>query len=183
MENRSLYDPDRETVGAIYRNAALKNKEETVTIGDLTNELMSSLVEDLNETIVDASLEFGGSPFYVIVHEKKDMQMPRAILRRMIKTLKRPYPEDDTVVFHVEDPKNNIIKFCWCLPHWSEMDNMLANETLFDPDLILQIRAWKSLDLYHFGFTKDPLGNWMANPFWKDKDMGQPKVAVKIYSA
>lgn len=181
MENQSRYDPERKTVGAIYRDAAMRNKEETVVVGDLTNEMMSSLVEDLNETIVDGTLEFGGKPFYIIVHEKKDAQMPRAILRRMLKSSKRPYPEDDTLVFHISDPVNGVIKFCWCLPHWSEMDNMLANEGLFDPNLIQEIRAWKRVDLYHFGFTKDQMGNWMPNPLFEDKPMGESKQQFKLY--
>ena len=43
MENQSKYDPDRKTVGAIYRDAALAVKPgETVENGDLTRELQSS---------------------------------------------------------------------------------------------------------------------------------------------
>ena len=170
MENQSRFDPSRKTVGAIYRDAALNNKEEFVTNGDLTAELQSSLVEDLNETIVDGTKEFEGKPFYIIVHEKKDMQMPRMILRRMLKSLKRPYPEDDTLVFYV-NPQYNDVRFCWCLPHWSEMYNMLENPTLFDPAMIEQIKAWKRIDLFHFGFMKDEMGNWIANPRWEDKKL------------
>lgn len=170
MENQSRYDPSRKTVGAIYRDAQLNNKEEFVTNGDLTNELMSSLVCDLNDTI--QSNPYDGSPFYIIVHEKKDLQMPHMILRRLLTMKKRPYPEDDTVVFWV-NPKSAEVRFCWCLPHHTEMDNMLANENLFDKEMIKQIKAWKQVDLYHFGFTKDPIGNWMANPAYKDQKMEQ----------
>lgn len=168
MENQSLYDPSRKTVGAIYRDAQINNSEKFVTNGDLTNELMSSLVDDLNETI--QSRPFGDESFYIIIHESKDMQMPRLLRRRMIKMKKRPYPEDDTIVFHV-DPKTNIVKFSWCLPHWSEMDNMLSNENLFDQELIAQIKAWKRVDLTYFGFHKDEMGNWKANPKNKDQEM------------
>lgn len=83
---------------------------------------------------------------------------------------KRPYPEDDTVVFWC-DPKSNEVRFCWCLPHWSEMDNMLNNEMLFDKEMIGQIKAWKNVDLYHFGFAKDEIGNWIANPKYQDKKL------------
>lgn len=170
MENQSRYDKSRKTVGAIYRDAQLAPHDTHVTNGDLTNEVMSSLVEDINETVVDGTKEFEGKPFYITIHEKKDRQMPRAILRRIIKTLYRPYPEDDTVVFWV-DPIPNEIRFCWCLPHWSEMDNMLANANLFHVDLINELRAWKRLDLWHFGFCKDEIGNWMANPHFEDKPL------------
>jgi hypothetical protein len=181
MENQSKYNPDRKTVGAIYRDAQINNKEQFVTNGDLTNEVMSSLVEDLNETI--QSNPYEGRPFYITVHEKKDLQMPRAILRRMLTSLYRPWPEDDTVVFYV-DPKFSDVRFCWCLPHWSEMDNMLNSHHLFNKEMITQIKAWKNFDLYHFGFTKDDVGNWIANPSWKDAKMERrlPKVDILVAS-
>lgn len=175
MENQSKYDPSRKTVGAIYRDAQIQNTEKSITNGDLTNEMMSSLVCDLNDTIT--SDPFEGRPFFIIVHEKKDLAMPRMILRRMLTGEKRPYPEDDTMVFSV-DPKSNDVRFCWCLPHWSEMDNMLENEALFDPKLIEKIRAWKRIDLHHFGFRKDPMGNWEANPFWEDMPMKEERFQI-----
>lgn len=176
MENQSKYDPSRKTVGAIYRDAAINNTETHITNGDLTNELMSSLVEDLNDT--SASKPYGDKDFYICVHEKKDLQMPRAILRRIITSLYRPYPEDDTVVFWV-DPPSNTIRFCWCLPHWTDMENVLMNPNLFDKDYVREIKAWKNLDLYHFGFTKDAEGNWTANPNWKDKELKNRSNIIK----
>jgi len=176
MENKSWYDPDRKTVGAIYRDAALACKEgATVENGDLTRELQKSLVDDINDCI--NSLPFGKKPFYITVHEKKDLQMPRAILRRLITTRYRPYPEDDTIVFYVE-PETNIVEFCWCLPHWSEMDNMLANESLFESEMIQQIKAWKDFNLWKFGFCKGDMGQWIANPNYKDKKMEATKQKI-----
>jgi hypothetical protein len=177
MEHQSLYDPSRKTVGAIYKEAQENNTEKFVTNGDLTNELQSSLVSDLNDTI--KSNPNDGKPFYITVHEKKDLQMPKMILRRILTTKYRPYPEDDTIVFWV-DPSSNTVRFCWCLPHWSEMDNMLENEWLFEKEMIEQIRAWKRIDLYHFGFTKDEMGNWHANPNFEDKRMGEKDSGIRI---
>ena len=164
MENRSKYDPSRKTVGAIYRDAQINNTEKSVKNGDLTNELMSSLVEDLHDTI--NSKPYGDDSYYITVHEKKDLQMPRAILRRILTSKYLPYPEDDTLVFYVNQ-KTNEVHFCWCLPHWSEMDNMLANENLFDKDLISTLKAWKKVDLYPFGFCKGPMGEWIPNEHFK----------------
>jgi hypothetical protein len=145
----SLYDPSRKTVGALYRDLQMKEKREQVTVGDMTNELQSSLVVDLNETI--ESKPHGDRDFYITVHESKDLQMPSLIRRRMLTSIYRPYPEDDTLVFW-SSPKSCDVRFCWCLPHWSEMDNMLMNESLFEPDLIKEIKAWKkskvTLQLY-----------------------------------
>ncbi|HEY3527483.1 MAG TPA: hypothetical protein VGK47_14905 [Nitrososphaeraceae archaeon] len=149
--NQSTIDPSRKTVGAIYRDASINNKEAFVVNGDLTHELMKSLVDDLNNTI--ASNPFDGKEFYITVYEKKDLLMPRAILRRLYVTKYRPYPEDDTVVFYVE-PKSNTVRFCWCLPHVNEMNNMLANEGLYNQEMIQDIQAWKRHDLKHFGFNQ-----------------------------
>jgi hypothetical protein len=165
MANQSRIDPSRKTVGAIYRDIAIQNKEQYVVNGDLTHELMNSLVDDLNETV--ASDPFEGKPFYVTIYEKKDLQMPRAILRRLYVSKYRPYPEDDTLVFYVE-PKTNKIKFCWCLPHVSLMDNMLMNFTLYNKDMIEDIRAWKKLNLSHFGF--EYIGNRLVPKKDQEKD-------------
>ena len=174
----SLYDPTRKTVGSIYLEAQKNNTDEYVTNGDLTNEIQSSLIEDLNDTI--QSKPFGERAFYITVHESKDLQMPRAIRRRILTSIYRPWPEDDTIVFWT-DPKANLTKFCWCLPHWSEMTNMLANENLFDKEMISQIKAWKAYDLYHFGFCKNDDGNWMANPFFdKDRNIETYRKKVNI---
>lgn len=167
MENASKYDPSRKTVGAIYRDAQMANTDLTVVNGDMTNELKKSLVDDLNDTIVQGSKEYEGQPFYITVHEKKDLAMPHMLHRRMIKTKYRPWPEDDTIVFAIT-PSTNDVKFCWCLPHWSEMENMLNNKMLFEPSMIRQIMAWKNFNLYYFGFTKDEMGNWIVNLTHKD---------------
>jgi len=179
MEHKSQYG-DRKTVGAIYRDAQIHGDKSPIQAGDLTNELMSSLVSDLNDTIQSRPFD-GECDYYITVHEKKDRQMPRALLRRIITTKYRPYPEDDTVVFKIH--RNGDIRFCWCLPHWSEMDNMLANEALFDYDMLKEIKAWKNLNLEHFGFMKDEMGNWTANPHYQDAKLTEfykkpPKILV-----
>ena len=164
---QSRIDPSRKTVGAIYREAAEKNSDAFVINGDLTSELERSLVDDLNETI--ASNPFENQPFYITVYEKKDLQMKRAFLRRLYVSKYRPYPEDDTLVFHVE-PNTNKVKFCWCLPHHTEMDNMLINCTLYNTDLINDILAWKAMNLGHFGFTFVPVFKKDLH-LWKDSEL------------
>lgn len=179
MENQSKYDPTRKTVGAIYRDAAATAKEgDFVEAGDLSRELMSSLIVDLNETI--ASKPYGNHPFYITVHESKDMVMPRAIRRRMITTKYRPFPEDDTVVFYVE-PETNIVEFCWSLPHRTVMNNRINNEWLYEPEEVAQIKAYLNEDYWHFGFCKDEIGNWKPNPHFKDKKMEAKK--AKVYQS
>jgi hypothetical protein len=164
-KGKSMY-ADRDTVGKIYNDAAKTAKAgDTVENGDLTRELMSSLVCDLNDTIM--SNPYGGAEFYITIHEKKDLMMPRAILRRMITTKYRPFPEDDTIVYWA-NPSTNEVCFCWCLPHWSEMENMLANSNLFAPEMINQIRAYRNENYWCFGFKKDDMGNWVQNEHFKD---------------
>lgn len=178
MDHQSMYDPTRKTVGAIYREAQLNNKEDRIEVGDMSRELMSSLVCDLNDTI--KSNPHQDRPFYITVHESKDLQMPNMIRRRMLTSVYRPYPEDDTVVFWV-NPKTNQVKFCWCLPHWSEMENILANANLFEKEHIEEVRAWKRVDLYFFGFRKDEMGNWTPNEHWKgDKDLTNAENKIQI---
>jgi hypothetical protein len=167
MEHQSKYDPSRKTVGAIYRDAQLNNTEDYIQVGDMARELMSSLVCDLNDTI--ESNPHDGKPFYITVHEKRDLQMKNAFLRRMITTLYRPYPEDDTVVFWV-NPSASEVRFCWCLPHSSQMDNILENPDLYK-DQLEEVAAWKAFDLYRFGFCKSPMGDWIPNENYKDKPL------------
>ncbi len=174
--SKSKYNPKRKTVGAIYRDAQMKNQDATLKIGDISHELTNSLVEDLNETI--KSNPFDNKPFFITVHESKQLHMKKCIARRMIVTQYRPYPEDDTVVFHV-DPEKNETRFCWCLPHWSEMDNVLNTVKLYPNEYVMQIRAWKAVDLHNFGFKKDPMGNWTPNEHHSDELLsGKPQTRI-----
>ena len=167
MSNISKYDPNRKTVGAIYRDAQF-NGEKQIICGDMNYELRKSLVEDLNDTIVQGTKEFEGRQFYITVHEKRDLQMKNAFLRRMIKTVYRPYPEDDTLVFKIV-PYTNEVFFCWELPHRTNMLNILSCPDLYDPSDIQKYRHWENMRLEHFGFKKDENGNWIENPFYNDK--------------
>lgn len=167
MNTKSLYDPSRDTVGKIYSDAQ-KGNQENVSVGDMANEMMKGLVEDINEAI--SIKPFGDKPWYIMIHEKKDLQMKSAILRRVLHFDKRPWPEDDTTVFW-HDPIKIETRFCWALPHHTEMFTILGASDLFSKDLIAQIKAWQNFDLWHFGFMKDEIGNWIANPKWVDKSL------------
>lgn len=177
--NTSLYDPSRDTVGAIYRQAQLNNRVEKIECGDMSRELTKSLVEDLNEAIVEGSKEFDGREFYITVHEKKDAQMKSAFLRRLIKTLYRPWPEDDTVVFRILPGGD--VRFCWCLDHHTEISNKLHAHEIFDPEEIDQLRAWANYDFHSFGFVKTDMGEWIPNLNWEDQKLGVPKNSIRLY--
>lgn len=178
MENISRYDPTRKTVGAIYRDAQMNGERTPISVGDMRNELLSSLVEDLNDELFDFPkqkeyAQFENRPYYVLVHENRDLQMRHAFKRRIFRSLYRPWPEDDTFCFW-RSPDRNEIKFCWEIPHWSEIKNILANENLYTQDEISRKRLktckfFDNYDLHHFGFMKDPIGNWIPNPQWKDE--------------
>lgn len=174
--HRSHYDPSRDTVGKIYRDLQMSGKNQIIEVGDMTNDMMPGLIEDINAAIEQGTKDFNGRAFYVIIHEKKDLQMKSAFLRRILKQVWRPYPEDDTTVFW-HDPQGFETRFCWSLPHWSEMDNMLNGKDMFDKDLISDIIAWKKVDLTHFGFRKVGMGDqWEANPHFKDRPLqNKPK--------
>lgn len=174
MEHQSKYDPTRKTVGAIYRDAQINNTEDFIEVGDMSRELMSSLIEDLIDTV--ESKPFGDKPFYVTIHESRDLQMKNAFKRRMITTLYRPWPEDDTVVFFV-DPPSNEVRFCWCLPHHTQMDNILANEELYK-DQVAEVKAYKAFDMHYFGFTKDAMGNWFPNDKFQDKKLEAKRAQI-----
>lgn len=186
--HQSLIDPTRKTVGAIYNELQKNNASSFVEVGDLARELTTSLVDDLNDTI--ASRPFGNEEFYICINEKKDLQMKSSIIRRPYCMKYRPYPEDDTVVFHV-NPVTNDVKFCWCLPHHTEMDNILLNPLLYNKDLVADIKAWKAYDMKHFGFdmvkqVKEIKGKMyrfpVAVPSKENRDYSivQPKLAVKL---
>ena len=168
--HKSQYDPNRDTVGKIYRDLHLKSSQPIIEVGDMTNSIIPDLVTDINDAIQAGTKDFNGKPFYILIHEKKDLQMKDALLRRIFKQLWRPWPEDDTTVFW-HDPRAFETKFCWSLPHWSEMANILNSKDLFDPRLVMEVRAWRNYDLNFFGFVKDDMGNWKANPQWQDQPL------------
>lgn len=146
---KSLYG-DRDTHGTTYLKSQ-KNSVTDLTIGDIGREMVDGLVEDLNETF--QSNPFEGRPFYVNVVEERDLQMKNALKRRPHCTLYRPYPEDNTLVFKVI-PREEMVLYCWDLPHHSEFFNVLSNETFYDPEYVRNIRSWATGDLSNFGFIK-----------------------------
>lgn len=179
QSTKSKYDPTRDTVGKIYRDLHLNIPPANIQVGDMSNSMLPGLVDDINEGI--ASKPFGDQPWYIMIHEKKDLQMKDALLRRVLHFKKRPWPEDDTTVFY-HDPIKGETLFCWSLPHWAEMDNILNTFNMYDDNLIREIKAWKAFDLYSFGFIKDDMGNWEPNPKWKDKPLGN-EAKIKIHVA
>lgn len=168
MEFQSRFDPKRETVGKIYRDLQLNGDKSPVECGDMARELASSLITDINETI--ESNPHDGKDFYILVHEKKDLTMPRAIRRDIYTMVYRPYPEDDTLVFRIQHGQE--VKFCWCLPHSTEMQNILNNANLYEDEMVEEIRAFRNNDLTRFGFMKVGYGErWAANPNYEDKPL------------
>ena len=169
MEHRSLIDPTRQTAGAIYRNAQISG-ERGVIVGDMNYEMRKSLVVDLNETIQQGTKDFDQCVFFITVYEKKDLQMKNALIRRLIKTKYRPYPEADTMVFKVI-PLANEVYFCWNLPARYEMINMLNTPELritpHEQHELQMFRHWENDRLEYYGFCKDDLGNWKANPLFR----------------
>ena len=164
MEYQSKIDPTRETAGKIYRDAQISG-EKGVVIGDVNHEITKGLVEDINEAIEQGEKEMGGKPFYLAIYEKYDLMLKRGLVRLRKITKYRPYPEQDTMVFHVY-PGGDVY-FCWELPHRTQMMNILMNPDLFDPERVQNLKRWENLQLEYFGFKKDENGNWVENELYR----------------
>jgi hypothetical protein len=184
MEHQSKIDPSRETVGKIYRDAQI-NAEEGVVIGDVNHEIKKDLVKDINEAIEAGTKEMGDKPFYLAIYEKYDLMLKRGLVRIRKITKYRPYPEQDSMVFHVYP--GGTVYFCWELPHRSQMMNILMNSNLYPPEQVQMIKRWENIQLEYFGFKKDDEGNWVENELFRgDHLMGAPAVekpATKILLA
>ena len=169
MENQSLFDATRQTAGAIYRDVQI-NGERGVVIGDVNHEIKKDLVKDINEAIVQGTKVLDGTPFYLAIYEKYDLMLKKGLVRIPKITLYRPYPEQDSMVFHVY-PGSNEVYFCWGLPHRSHMLNMLNSAELrtqpWEQDELQLFRNWQNLHLEHFGFMKDENGNWVENTLYR----------------
>jgi hypothetical protein len=185
MDNQSRIDPSRKTVGSIYRDAQI-NGERGMLIGDVNHEIKKGLVEDINIAIITGTKELGGKPFYLAIYEKADLMMKKGTVRIPKITPYRPYPEQDSMVFHVY-PTSNEVYCCWALPHRTEMVNMLNTPELrpqqWEQEELQLFRHWENLRLEYFGFKKDDEGNWVENPLFRgDKLMSGPNEATKIIS-
>ena len=182
MGFQSHIDPTRQTTGAIYRDAQI-NGERGVVIGDVGHEIKKDLVQDINEAIVEGAKEFGDKPFYLAIYEKYDLMMKKGLVRIRKVTKYRPYPEQDTMVFHVY-PTGEVY-FCWELPHRSQMMNILMNPGIYDPDRVRMIKHWENIQLEYYGFKKDDEGNWVENPLFSGdylmgSDDGKKKIKILV---
>lgn len=172
MEHQSNIDPTRETAGKIYRDAQIKG-EKGVIIGDVNHEIKKDLVKDINEAIEAGEKQMNGKPFYLAIYEKYDLMLKRGLVRIRSITKYRPYPEQDSMVFHVYP--GGTVYFCWELPHRSQMINVLMNPDLFDAEYVQMIKRWENIQLEYFGFKKDNEGNWVENELYRgDYLMGSP---------
>jgi len=152
---------DRDTVGTVYLKSQ-KNDISKLCVGDINSEILPGLIDDINDTIL--SNPFSGEDFYISVVEQRDLQMPNAIKRRIFKTKHLPYPEDNTLVFKAE-VKNNIIRFCWDLPHHSEIKIILCNFTSYPYEFIKSLQEWMNNDLSNFGFIKVNFGSCLVEGY------------------
>src|SRR5258708_7475040 len=114
MSILSRFDHNRNTAGSIYRDAQI-NGERGVIIGDVNHEIKKDLVKEINQWIDEGTKGLEGKPFYLAIYEKYDLMMKRGLVRIPKITKYRPYPEQDTMVFHVY-PEGNNVYFCWELP-------------------------------------------------------------------
>jgi hypothetical protein len=167
---KSVYG-ERETIGSIALQAAASNQR--VEVGDMSREFMPQLIDDLNEAI--ASNPFDGRPFYIIVHEKKDLLLKNVVLRRMIRQEKRPYPEPNTSVFWT-DPQTQETLFCWSLPHKATFVNYIMNASKYEKEQIKDILAYNYERMDHFGFYKlgkseDGIPIYQPIPNFKDRKL------------
>jgi hypothetical protein len=177
VEHQSHIDPTRETAGKIYRDAQI-NGEKGVVIGDVNHEIKKDLVKDINEAIEAGEKEMNGKPFYLAIYEKYDLMLKRGLVRIRKITKYRPYPEQDSMVFHVYP--GGTVYFCWELPHRTQMMNVLMNPDLYDAEYIQMLKRWENIQLEYFGFKKDDKGNWVENELYRgDHLMGTPHVAKK----
>jgi hypothetical protein len=179
VEYQSKIDPTRETAGKIYRDAQI-NGEKGVIIGDVNHEIKKDLVNDINEAIQagESHSDFKGKPFYLAFYEKYDLMLKRGLVRIRKITKYRPYPEQDSMVFHVYP--GGTVYFCWELPHRSQMMNILMNAELYDPEHVAMIKRWENIQLEYYGFKKDDEGNWIENELYRgDYLMGSPQTEKK----
>lgn len=164
MEFKSKIDPSRNTVGSIYRDAQI-NGEKNVVIGDVNHEIKKDLVKDINEAIEQGQKQMGDKPFYLAIYEKYDLMLKKGLVRIRKITKYRPYPEQDSMVFHVYP--NGDIYFCWELPHRTQMLNILMNPDLYPQTQVEMIKRWENLQLEYFGFTKDENADWIENKLYR----------------
>jgi hypothetical protein len=182
LEHKSNIDPSRNTVGSIYRDAQIHG-ETGVVIGDVNHEIKKDLVKDINEAIEEGQKEMGDMPFYLAIYEKYDLMLKRGLVRIRKITKYRPYPEQDSMVFHIFP--GGAVYFCWELPHRTQMLNIVMNPGLYDYKHVEMIRRWENMQLEHFGFTKDENGNWVENKLYRGDFLlgsqdGQKEVKIII---
>lgn len=179
---QSRFDPSRENVGKIARDAIIKDGMHTFEVGEIKGAMLPDLVNDINENLMKDP--YNGKPFYLLITEHKDLQMKNAMFRRPFIKPYRPWPEDNTMVFW-KNPKTQELRFCWDIPHWSEMDNILQNQFLWDENLVKDCIAWKTFDMEHFGFFYHKEHKWIPNPKHVDRRIEStlPVASSKIASA
>lgn len=179
MENQSMFDPTRQTVGSLS-NEVRSADTKSMKIGDINAEMLKGFIDDINNALDQGRKEYPDENFFVLVTEKWELQMKNALYRKVALSKKRPYPEANTTCFKY-DHNLKEVRFCWDLPMRHDMWNIMANAALFDIQTVEDIHHWEKFELEHFGFTKTGLGDiWEENPYFKDRALGESRLQFKI---
>ena len=135
---------DRETLGT----QMLKTQEEhynstPIEAGDLSHEGGKSYMRALIDVVENhRSLQL---PYYIQVISSRDVLYGnRAFHFRFFARLSEPLMEDDMDLYYVDNRKDEL-KLLWSLPHWSEFDMILADDTNKEKKLVHWIKRYKSM--------------------------------------
>ncbi len=181
MENQSMFDPTRQTVGSLSNEVRAADTK-SMQIGDINKEMLKGFIDDVNDALEQGRKEYPDQTFFVLVTEKWEYQMKNALYRKVALSKKRPYPEANTTCFKY-DHNLKEVRFCWDLPMRHDMWNIQNSSALYAPQLVEDIQRWERFELEHFGFTKAGLGDqWEENPYFKDRPLGEEFLKFKIYT-
>lgn len=135
---------DRETLGSqMTKTQRAHENSISIEANDLSHEMGNSYMRELRETI--EKHQFLKSPYYIQVISSRDVIWGRrALVFRFFARLSKPLMEDDMDLWYI-DNKKNIIKLMWSLPHWSEFDMILRDESHEDKKVVDWIHLYKSM--------------------------------------
>ena len=117
---------ERKTVGA----AALEAKKDPYPqdVIETQRAMQKGYVDELAKCAKNGEQLFGKTkPFYLCVQTRRERLLDNVMRNQFYPRQTRPSPAYDLALYHY-DPKDELIRFVWCIPDNQTVDYLIAHE-------------------------------------------------------
>lgn len=123
----------KETVGQASLRLMEKG-DEKINVIEAQQEMQKKYIDNLIQAAKDGENKYGKTkPFYICVQNRRERTMSNVIRSQFYTRQTRPSPTYDLTLYWY-NPKDENLRFVWCIPDKEAVDNLIENELTLPED-------------------------------------------------